>query len=83
MIKEISGFVENNPLVLDNCCMFLVRKEDDFYLVISRGEQSAKDNIFVAKGDRIHVKGGVFENECLKGILISQQSKIINLEKHI
>lgn len=83
MIKEISGLVEGNPLVLDNCCLFSVRQGDECYLVLSRGEQSAKDNIFVAKGERIHVKGGVFENECLKGILISQQSKIINLEKYI
>ena len=76
MEKEIKGIVNQNPISLPPCCLFVVEQEDGFYLVISTDVQAAKDTIFVEQGQEIWINGSGIEGLNLKGILFTEQARI-------
>ena len=76
MTEEVKGIVQGNPVILENCCLFALEQEGDSYLVISTDRQASKDNIFVAKGQEMVVKGSVMTNMKFKGILVTEQARI-------
>lgn len=80
MTEEIKGTVTENPVLLENCCMFLIEQSDAFYLVLSTDVQATKDGIFVTKGQEMIIKGCLMDDVRFKGILVTEQAKI-NLKK--
>ena len=75
-MKEISGIVKQNPIILEECCVFSVGQEAAIYLVISTGQQAARDNIFVQQGQRIHIRGSILTDKDIKGVIFVEQAKI-------
>lgn len=75
-MKEISGIVRQNPIMLKECCVFSVEQEAALYLVVSTGRQAAKDNIFVQQGQRIHIGGSILTDKDVKGVIVVEQAKI-------
>lgn len=75
-MKEISGIVRQNPIMLKECCVFSVEQENVIYLVVSTGRQAAKDNIFVQQGQRIHIGGSILTDKDIKGVIVVEQAKI-------
>lgn len=76
MVKEITGTVQQNPIMLENCCVFAVDEEEVSYLIISTDRQAGKDNIFVEKGQEICVKGSFLEDKRFQGVVITKQAEI-------
>lgn len=73
---KIKGIVRQNPVALERCAMFAVEDGDNTYLVISTDRQASKDNIFVAKGQEIAIKGSLIEDVGLKGVILTKQAQI-------
>ena len=76
MKEKVRGTVCQNPQVLDHCCMFTVRQEDDMYLVISTDRQAAKDHIFVKQGEEICIEGSCITDTDIKGIILTERAEI-------
>ena len=76
MRKEIRGFVQNNPILLEQCCMFAVEQKEDTYLVVSTARQAGKDNIFVEQGQEICIRGSTIEDNNFKGVIVTEQAEI-------
>lgn len=76
MRKEIRGFVQNNPILLEQCCMFAVEQKEDTYLVVSTARQAGKDNIFVEQGQEICIRGSTIEDNNFKGVIVIEQAEI-------
>lgn len=76
MTEEIKGIVQENPVTLEQCCLFRLEHEEGSYLVISTDRQASKDSIFVAKGQEMVIKGSVMEDTKFKGVLITEQARI-------
>lgn len=77
MVKEIRGIVQKNPVLLERCCVFAVEQEKGAYLVVSTERQAGKDNIFVEQGQEICIRGGLMEADSIKGILLTENAKIV------
>lgn len=82
MTQEVRGIVQENPVVLEQCCLFTLKQEDGSYLVVSTDRQASKDNIFVAKGQEMHIKGSVLEDRRFKGVLITEEARIKMYQKN-
>ena len=79
-MKKIEvGTVVENPITLDDSCLFLLKQNDGVYLVISTDRQAAKDNIFVHRGQEMCIEGTVLLDPNIKGVLITEQAKINSL----
>ena len=76
MRKEIRGVVQNNPILLEQCCMFAVEQKEDTYLVVSTARQAGKDNIFVEQGQEICIRGSTIEDNNFKGVIVTEQAEI-------
>lgn len=76
MIEEVSGIVQENPVVLERCCLFALEQKDGSYLVVSTDKQASKDNIFVTKGQEMYIKGCALGDRRFKGVLITEQARI-------
>ena len=76
MTEEIKGIVQENPIILEQCCLFSLEQVDGSYLVVSTDRQANKDSIFVAKGQEMVIKGRVMEDTKFKGVLITEQARI-------
>jgi hypothetical protein len=83
MINKIEGEVIQTPTALDNCCLFAVRTKQGVYMVVSTQMQACKDNIFVEQGQDIAIEGSAVTDIDLKGVIVTEKAKIINLEKYI
>ena len=75
MEKEVKGMVKQNPIMLEQGCLFVVEQDKDLYLILSTGMQAVKDHIFVEKGQEISIKGHCMEHMDLKGVLVNQEAK--------
>lgn len=75
-MEKIKGIVSQKPVALERCTMFAVKDEDNTYLVVSTDRQASKDNIFVAKGQEIAIKGSLIEDVGLKGVIVTEQARI-------
>lgn len=80
MVMEISGIVRQNPVILEECCIFSVEQKDGLYLIISKDKQAVKDHIFVQQGQKIHIRGSSLSDKNFKGIIVVEWAKI-NTEK--
>lgn len=69
----IKGAVVKNPVMLEECCLFAIQRDDDVYLVISTDKQAAKDNIFVEEKQQMSIVGSY---KPLKGVILTSESKI-------
>lgn len=76
MTEEIKGIVQENPVTLEQCCLFALKQDDGSYLVVSTDRQASKDSIFVAKGQEMVIRGSVMEDTKFKGVLITEQARI-------
>lgn len=76
MKEEIKGIVQENPIILEQCCLFLLEQDGESYLVVSIDRQASKDSIFVAKGQEMVIEGSVMEDTKFKGVLITEQARI-------
>lgn len=76
MKEEIKGIVQENPIILEQCCLFSVEQDGESYLVVSTDRQASKDSIFVAKGQEMVIEGSVLEDTKFKGVLITEQARI-------
>ena len=76
MRKEIRGVVQNNPILLEQCCMFAVEQKEHTYLVVSTARQAGKDNIFVEQGQEICIRGSTIEDNNFKGVIVTEQAEI-------
>ena len=76
MAKEIRGTVWQNPIMLEQCCLFAVKQKEGSYLVVSTDLQASKDNIFVEQGQEIRIQGSSIEDMNFKGVVVTQQAKI-------
>lgn len=76
MAKEIRGTVQQNPIMLEQCCIFAVEQKEGSYLVVSTDLQASKDNIFVEQGQEICIKGSGIENLNFKGVVVTEQAEI-------
>lgn len=76
MKEEIKGIVQENPIILEQCCLFALEQDGASYLVISTDRQASKDSIFVAKGQEMVIKGSVMEDTKFKGVLVTEQARI-------
>lgn len=70
----IKGQVVVNPVSLDGCSAYLLKEQDKVYLVFTRGIQSAKDNIFIHKGQKIKIRGKGIIN--VDGVILPDEEKI-------
>ena len=76
MTEKIKGIVQENPIILEQCCLFALEQDGTSYLVVSTDRQASKDSIFVAKGQEMVIEGSVMEDTKFKGVLITEQAKI-------
>ena len=76
MTEEIKGIVKENPVTLEQCCLFALKQDDGSYLVVSTDRQASMDSIFVAKGQEMVIRGSVMEDTKFKGVLITEQARI-------
>lgn len=76
MDKEVKGIVRQNPVILEQGCMFVVEQDKGSYLIVSTDMQATKDKIFVEQGQEITIKGSCMETLDLKGVLITRKAKI-------
>lgn len=82
MVMEISGIVRQNPIILEECCIFSVEQKDGIYLIVSTDRQAVKDHIFVQQGQKIHIRGSSLSDKNFKGIIVVEWAKI-NTEKKL
>lgn len=75
-MREIKGIVDRNPVILEECCIFPVRRADGAYLVVSCDRQAVKDHIFVREGQEISVRGTGADTVEYKGIILAERAKI-------
>ena len=83
MDKEVKGIVRQNPVMLEQGCIFIVEQDKGSYLIVSTGMQAAKDNIFVEQGQEITIKGSCMETLDLKGVLVTRKAKIVLMRTDI
>lgn len=76
MKKNIKGFVKQDPVLLNNCCLFAVENEGELYLVLSTKQQAKKDAVFVRGGQEIRIRGSALEDEKFQGILLTEEAYI-------
>ena len=76
MTEEVRGIVQENPVTLEQCCLFTLQQEEGSYLVVSTDRQASKDSIFVVKGQEMVIRGSVMEDTKFKGVLITEQARI-------
>lgn len=76
MTEEVKGVVQENPVELEQCCLFALKQDEGSYLVISTDRQASKDSIFVAKGQEMVIRGSVMEDVKFKGVLVTEQARI-------
>ncbi|MBQ5675887.1 MAG: hypothetical protein IIV45_12575 [Lachnospiraceae bacterium] len=76
MEKEVKGIVTQNPVRMEQGCVFVVEQEQEAYLIISTDMQAVKDQIFVKKGQEIRINGCCMENMDLRGVLVTNNAKI-------
>lgn len=74
--KQLRGIVQQNPVALEQCCIFAVEQGKDLYLVLSTEEQAGKDNIFVERGQEILIRGSMIEEQNFKGVILTERAKI-------
>ena len=82
MTEEIKGIVQENPVTLEQCCLFALEQKEGSYLIVSTDRQASKDSIFVAKGQEMVIKGSVLDDTKFKGVLITEQARI-NMKRKI
>ena len=75
MVTEINGIVQQNPIILEQCCIFSVEQENETYLIMSADRQAVKDHIFVQKGQRIHIRGSGVSDKNFKGVMVVVKSE--------
>lgn len=80
-MRELRGIVDQNPVMLEECCIFPVRRADGAYLVVSCDRQAVKDHIFVREGQEISVRGAGVDTVEYKGIIFAERAKICLTEK--
>ena len=68
--------MQQNPILLEHCCLFSLEQEEGSYLVVSTDRQANKDSVFVAKGQEMVIKGSLLEDAKFKGVLITEQARI-------
>lgn len=76
MDKEIKGIVRQNPIMMEQSCMFVVEQEKGSYLIVLTDIQAAKDSIFVEQGQEISIRGSCLETSYLKGVVITKEAVI-------
>lgn len=76
MAKKVRGIVLQNPIVLEQCCLFTVKQDDNTFLILSTDRQATKDNIFVEQGQEISVLGSGIEDVDVKGVIVTEQAHI-------
>lgn len=76
MAKKVRGIVLQNPIVLEQCCLFTVKQNGSTYLVLSTDKQASKDNIFVEQGQEICILGSGIEDVDVKGVIVTEQAHI-------
>lgn len=74
---EISGIVQGEPMLIEDCCIFSVEGKEGVYLILSTERQAVKDHIFIGKGQEVQITGSILEQENFKGIFITEKSKIL------
>ena len=80
MKKEISGIVQQNPIIHENCCVYAIRKGEEVSLVLSTDMQAYKDDVFVAEGQEIWIQGEAFKVSDIKEIIFTEKASI-NIKK--
>lgn len=80
MNEQVTGKVISNPVTVGEICFFLIENSDEKFLVISRGMQSVKDNIFIKEGQLLKSSGMLIDIKNIHGILIPESS-VIELKK--
>lgn len=83
MEMEIKGIVKQNPIMLEDCCIFTVEQEDGTYLVVSTDRQAVKDHIFVQRGQRINIRGSGIADKNFKGVMVVEWAKISTEKNYI
>lgn len=73
---EISGTVQGEPMLLENCCVFSVEGRDGLYLILSTDRQAVKDHIFIERGQEVQVIGSRLEQGSFRGIFLTERAKI-------
>lgn len=73
---EISGTVQGEPTLLENCCVFSMEGKDGLYLILSTDRQAVKDHIFIERGQEVHVIGSRLKQESFRGIFVTERAKI-------
>lgn len=73
---EISGTVQGEPTLLENCCVFSVEGRDGLYLILSTDRQAVKDHIFIERGQEVQVIGSRLEQGSFRGIFLTERAKI-------
>lgn len=76
MAKKVRGIVLQNPIVLEQCCLFTVKQDNNTFLILSTDKQAAKDNIFVEQGQEISVLGSGIEDVDVKGVIVTERAHI-------
>lgn len=76
MAKKVRGIVLQNPIVLEQCCLFTVKQDDITFLILSTDRQATKDNIFVEQGQEISILGSGIEDVDVKGVIVTEQAHI-------
>ncbi len=80
MLTQINGVVQQKPIMLENCCLFVIKDNDDIYMVLSTDTQAGKDIMFVQKGQEMCIIGSSMVDNAFKGIFITREAHI-KLEK--
>lgn len=73
---EISGTVQGEPTLIENCCVFSLEGKDGLYLILSTDKQAVKDHIFIEKGQKVQVTGSILEQNSFKGVFVTERAKI-------
>ena len=76
-MTEIKGTVVDQIVCLEQCTLFAVQQKDGCYLIISENRQACKDDVFVRKGQKIRLQGGVLDGKAIKGIMITNNAEIV------
>lgn len=68
--------------MLEDCCIFSVKRGNETYPIVPAGRQTVKDHILVQQGQKINIRGSSLSDNNFKSIMNVEGTKI-NTEKII
>lgn len=71
---NIKGQIVEPPIPLDGCSAYVVNEQGKKYIVFTSGMQSAKDCVFIDKGQNVEITGNCITG--IEGVILPDKATI-------